>query len=47
MASGVYSLAWSFRGEPAGAHPKTYLRLRRQYDDLRGRWVAGVTRFGI
>ena len=27
---------------------KTYWRLKRQYDELRGRWMAGVLgRFGI
>jgi len=39
---------WEFPPKPSWMRWKTYLRLRRQYDELRGRWVAGVmARFGI
>jgi len=37
-----------FPPKPSRMRWKTYLRLRRQYDELRGKWMAGMTaRFGI
>ena len=39
---------WEFPPKPTRMRWRTYLRLRRQYDELRGRWVAGVMgRFGF
>jgi hypothetical protein len=32
---------WEFPPKPSRMRWRTYMRLRRQYDELRGRWTAG------
>ena len=42
MWRGTTKGKWEFPPKPSRMRWRTYLRLRRQYEELRGRWVAGV-----
>jgi len=48
MWKGTTKAKWEFPPKPSRMRLKTYRRLKQQYDELRGRWMAGVMgRFGI
>src|SRR5215831_6273524 len=39
---GTTKRKWEFRPKPSWMRWETYQRLKRQYDELRGRWMAGL-----
>jgi hypothetical protein len=48
MTKGTAKGNWEFPPKPSRMRWKTYLRLKRQYDELQRRWMAGaMARFGI
>ena len=48
MWKGTMKAKWEFPPKPSRMRWKTYWRLKRHHDELRGRWMAGVMgRFGI
>jgi len=48
MWKGTTKTKWEFPPKPPRMRWETYRRLKRQYDELRGQWMAGVMgRFGI
>jgi hypothetical protein len=45
---GLEGAKWEFPPKPSRMRWRTYMGLKRQYDELRGRWMAGVMgRFGV
>jgi hypothetical protein len=47
MWKGTMKAKWEFPPKPSRMRWRTYMGLKRQYDELRGRWMAGVMgRFG-
>ena len=48
MWKGTMKANWEFPPKPSRMRWKTYWRLKRQFDELQGRWMAGVMgRFGV
>ena len=48
MWKGTTKAKWEFPPKPSRMRLKTYRRLKQQYYDRRGRWMAGMLeRFGI
>ena len=48
MWKGTTKAKWEFAPKPSRMRLNIYRRLKQQYDELRGRWMAGVMgRFGV
>jgi len=48
MTKGATKSKWEFPSKPSRMRWRTYWRLKRQYDELQRRWMAGaMARLGI
>jgi len=48
LVEGYHHAKWEFPPKPSRMRWRTYRRLKQQYEELRGRWMAGVMgRFGV